>query len=266
MREQEEILRVSGLRVSFHTDAGIIRAVRGVDLELYKGETLAIVGESGSGKSVTARSIMGILPETAVVEGGSVIFDGTDLIELNEDEMRQFRGKRIGMIFQDPFQCLNPTMKIGNQLAESIHVTENLSGVAAKERALNLLADVGIADPERRYAQYPFELSGGMCQRIITAIALSGNPDVLICDEPTTALDVTIQAQILDLIKKIKSERGLSVIFITHDLGVVAGIADRVAVMYDGKVTECASVDDIFYRPEHEYTKRLIRLSAGMYD
>ena len=258
MDEREKILQAQNLTVSFRTNEGMVRAVRGVDFDLYKGETLAIVGESGSGKSVTARSLMGILAPNAVVDAGSILYDGVDLLKLKEDQFHKYRGNKLGMIFQDPLSSLNPIMKIGKQLTESMLLNEKISKRDAKERALKLLAGVGISDPERRFNQYPFELSGGMRQRVVIAIALSANPEILICDEPTTALDVTIQAQILELINSIKEERRLSVIFITHDMGVVANMADRIAVMYAGKIVEYGTADEIFYHPAHPYTWALL--------
>ena len=258
MDEREKILQAQNLTVSFRTNEGMVRAVRGVDFDLYKGETLAIVGESGSGKSVTARSLMGILAPNAVVDAGSILYEGVDLLKLKEDQFHKYRGNKLGMIFQDPLSSLNPIMKIGKQLTESMLLNEKISQKDAKDRALKLLAGVGISDPERRFNQYPFELSGGMRQRVVIAIALSANPEILICDEPTTALDVTIQAQILELINAIKEERRLSVIFITHDMGVVANMADRIAVMYAGKIVEYGTADEIFYQPAHPYTWALL--------
>ncbi len=258
MEEKEKILQVKNLTISFRTGGGMVRAVRDISFDLYKGETLAIVGESGSGKSVTARSLMGILAPNAVVDGGSILYEDTDLLKLPESEFHRYRGNKLGMIFQDPLSSLNPIMKVGKQLTESMRLNGKISRKDAKARALELLAGVGISDPERRYNQYPFELSGGMRQRIVIAIALSANPDLLICDEPTTALDVTIQAQILELINSIKRERQLSVIFITHDMGVVANMADRIAVMYAGKIVEYGTADEIFYHPAHPYTWALL--------
>ena len=258
MDEREKILQAQNLTVSFRTNEGMVRAVRGVDFDLYKGETLAIVGESGSGKSVTARSLMGILAPNAVVDAGSILYEGVDLLKLKEDQFHKYRGNKLDMIFQDPLSSLNPIMKIGKQLTESMLLNEKISKRDAKERALKLLAGVGISDSERRFNQYPFELSGGMRQRVVIAIALSANPEILICDEPTTALDVTIQAQILELINSIKEERRLSVIFITHDMGVVANMADRIAVMYAGKIVEYGTADEIFYQPAHPYTWALL--------
>ena len=258
MDEREKILQAQNLTVSFRTNEGMVRAVRGVDFDLYKGETLAIVGESGSGKSVTARSLMGILAPNAVVDAGSILYEGVDLLKLKEDQFHKYRGNKLGMIFQDPLSSLNPIMKIGKQLTESMLLNEKISKKDAKDRALKLLAGVGISDPERRFNQYPFELSGGMRQRVVIAIALSANPEILICDEPTTALDVTIQAQILELINAIKEERRLSVIFITHDMGVVANMADRIAVMYAGKIVEYGTAEEVFYEPAHPYTWALL--------
>ena len=256
--QADPILKVDDLRISFRAYGGMVRAVRGVSFELRRGETLAIVGESGSGKSVTARSLMGILAPNAVVDAGSILYEGVDLLKLKEDQFHKYRGNKLGMIFQDPLSSLNPIMKIGKQLTESMLLNEKISKKDAKDRALKLLAGVGISDPERRFNQYPFELSGGMRQRVVIAIALSANPEILICDEPTTALDVTIQAQILELINSIKEERKLSVIFITHDMGVVANMADRIAVMYAGKIVEYGTADEIFYQPAHPYTWALL--------
>ena len=258
MDEREKILQAENLTVSFRTNEGMVRAVRDISFDLYKGETLAIVGESGSGKSVTARSLMGILAPNAVVDAGSILYEGVNLLSLKEEQFHKYRGNKLGMIFQDPLSSLNPIMKIGKQLTESMLLNEKISRKDAKARALKLLAGVGISDPERRYNQYPFELSGGMRQRVVIAIALSANPEILICDEPTTALDVTIQAQILELINSIKEERKLSVIFITHDMGVVANMADRIAVMYAGKIVEYGTADEIFYQPAHPYTWALL--------
>lgn len=258
MGENKNILKVDNLTVSFRTNGGMVRAVRGISFDLQKGETLAIVGESGSGKSVTARSIMGILTPNAVVDAGSILYGDEDLLKLKEDQFHKYRGNKLGMIFQDPLSSLNPIMKVGKQLTESMRLNGKISKKDAKTRALELLSGVGISDPERRYNQYPFELSGGMRQRIVIAIALSADPEILICDEPTTALDVTIQAQILELINSIKKERQLSVIFITHDMGVVANMADRIAVMYAGKIVEYGMADEIFYHPAHPYTWALL--------
>ncbi|WP_041328093.1 ABC transporter ATP-binding protein [Rubrobacter xylanophilus] len=257
--DNDVILRVRDLRVSFSTYAGRVEAVRGVSFDLRRGETLAIVGESGSGKSVTAKSLMRLLPEAnSTIEGGEALFDGKDLLKLPERQMRGIRGRRISMIFQDPMTSLNPTMKVGRQIAESLKRHLGLSGRAARERAVELLRMVGIPRPEARVDQYPHQFSGGMRQRVVIAIALACDPDVLIADEPTTALDVTIQAQILQLLRDLQERRGLSVILITHDLGVVAEVSHRVAVMYAGKVVETGTVHEIFRDPKHPYTWGLL--------
>lgn len=252
------ILEVKDLVVTFNTYAGKIHAVRGVNLELRKGETLAIVGESGSGKSVTNKAIMGILSKNSNVESGQILYKGTDLAKFSDKQFNQIRGSNISMIFQDPMSSLDPVMKIGKQIMEAMTIRNHMNKAEAKERALELMKAVGISQPEKRFNQYPFQFSGGMRQRIVIAIALACNPELLICDEPTTALDVTIQGQILDLIKEMQRERQLSVIFITHDLGVVANVADRVAVMYAGKIVEYGTADEIFYNPKHPYTWSLL--------
>lgn len=255
----EKVLDVKNLNVSFDTFAGEVKAIRGVDFTVNKGETLAIVGESGSGKSVTTKSIMRLLPnKIGYIKEGEILFNGKDLAKLSEKEMQKIRGKDISMIFQDPMTSLNPTMKIGGQIAEGLIKHQNLSKGAAKEKVLDLLKLVGIPNPEIRYNQYPHQFSGGMRQRVVIAIALACNPKLLIADEPTTALDVTIQAQILELMKDIQKKIETSIIFITHDLGVVANVADRVAVMYGGKICEIGTVDEIFYNPQHPYTWGLI--------
>ncbi len=251
-------LSVKDLYVTFRTAGGKVHAVRGVSFDVDKGETLAIVGESGSGKSVTAKAILGILSGNASLESGEIIYDGMNLAKLREREMCRLRGNRIAMVFQDPMSSLNPIVKVGRQITEAMILKNSLSRREAKARALKLMEEVGIPDPIRRFGQYPFEFSGGMRQRIVIAIALAADPDVLICDEPTTALDVSVQAQILELIERLKLERNLSVIFITHDLGVVANVADRVAVMYAGKIVEVGSAEDIFYRAAHPYTWALL--------
>ncbi|MCE5171041.1 ABC transporter ATP-binding protein [Paenibacillus profundus] len=253
----EAILQVNDLHITFNTFSGKVHAVRGVQFDLRKGETLAIVGESGSGKSVTNKAIVGILSKNANIERGNIIYRGADLTQYSERQFTQIRGSKISMIFQDPMSSLNPIMKVGKQIMEALRV-RNISKAEARQRAIELMIAVGIPDPEKRFEQYPFQFSGGMRQRIVIAIALACDPEVLICDEPTTALDVTIQAQILDLIKQIQKERDLSVIFITHDLGVVANVADRVAVMYAGKIVEYGTVDEIFYNPKHPYTWSLL--------
>lgn len=252
------VLEIKDLEITFDTYAGKVKAIRGVSFDLKKGETLAIVGESGSGKSVTTRSIMRLLSQNANIENGEILFNGEDLIKKSEKEMQAIRGKEIAMIFQDPMTSLNPTMTIGKQISEPIRLHQKLNKEDASKRALELLNLVGLPDAERRMKQYPHQFSGGQRQRIVIAIALACNPEVLIADEPTTALDVTIQAQILDLMKELQKKIATSIIFITHDLGVVANVADRVAVMYAGKIIEIGTVDEIFYNPQHPYTWGLI--------
>ena len=256
--QKEKILEVVDLNISFQTNNGKVHAVRGVSFDLYKGETLAIVGESGSGKSVCTKGIMGIIASNGEYSSGSILFDGKDIVKMNEKELQQIRGKKIAMIFQDPMTSLNPVMTIGKQIAEGIIKHQGLSKQEAKEKAIELIDLVGISNPKERYRQYPHQFSGGMRQRIVIAIALACNPEVLICDEPTTALDVTIQAQILELINTLQKKTGVSVIFITHDLGVVANVADRVMVMYAGRVVESGTADEIFYTPRHPYTWGLL--------
>ena len=256
----EPLLEVKNLRINFKTYAGLVQAVRGVDFTLAKGETLAIVGESGSGKSVTSNALMRLIPQPAGrYEDGQILFEGKDLLKLSEREMESIRGNEIAMIVQDPMTALNPTMRVGKQIMEVILThKKGVSKEAAKQRAIELLAEVGIPDPERRFKQYPHEFSGGMRQRVVIAIALAAEPKILIADEPTTALDVTIQAQILELMKKVQEKNGNAIIFITHDLGVVANVADRVAVMYAGQIVEYGSSHDIFYNPKHPYTWGLL--------
>ena len=250
----EKILDVENLEIAFTTPKGRIFALRGVSFSLFSAEVLAIVGESGSGKSVSSKAIMGLLPQNAVLLGGRISYEGEDLLTLSEEQMCKIRGRKIAMIFQDPLSSLNPTMKVGRQITEAILKRGGFSKDEARRRAIELMHEVGIPDAEQRYEQYPFQFSGGMRQRIVIAIALSGDPEILICDEPTTALDVTIQAQILDLIAELNRKRGVSIIFITHDLGVVARIADRIAVMYAGKIVEYGSCEEIFFDPRHPYT------------
>lgn len=252
------ILEVQDLVVDFHTAAGVVQAVRGISFSMEQGQTLAIVGESGSGKSVTSRAIMGILTENATVRQGQVLFDGQDLLKLTQRQLCPIRGNRIAMVFQDPLSSLDPVMRTGEQIAEGIRLKLGLSPRAARKKALALLAEVGIRDPERCYRQFPHQLSGGMRQRIVIAIALAADPEILICDEPTTALDVTIQAQILELLGRLKQQRKLSILFITHDFGVVANVADRIGVMYAGKLVEYGTSREIFYDPRHPYTKALL--------
>jgi len=255
----EKLLEVKNLEVSFRTYAGEVQAVRGVTFDVYKGETLAIVGESGSGKSVTSQSIMRLIPmPPGEIKNGQILLEGEDLVKKSDKEMEKIRGKDIGMIFQDPMTSLNPTMRVGMQIMEGLIKHQNMSKAQAKERAIELLRLVGIPMPEKRVNQYPHEFSGGMRQRAMIAIALACNPKLLIADEPTTALDVTIQAQILELMKDLQKKMDTSIIFITHDLGVVANVADRVAVMYAGKIVEIGTVDEIFYNPKHPYTWGLL--------
>ncbi|AST90305.1 peptide ABC transporter ATP-binding protein [Sutcliffiella cohnii] len=253
------ILEVKGLRTSFFTDEGEVKAVDGVDFEIEKGKTLGIVGESGSGKSITSLSILRLLEEpVGRVVGGNVFFKGEDLLAKSKKEMMKIRGNNISMIFQEPMTSLNPVLTCGEQIAESIRIHQKLNKKDAWNKAVDMLKLVGIPSPESRAKQYPFELSGGMRQRVMIAIALSCNPELLIADEPTTALDVTIQAQILELMKKLQEELGTSLMMITHDLGVVAEMCDKVAVMYCGKVVEYADVKTIFTDPKHPYTVGLL--------
>jgi oligopeptide transport system ATP-binding protein len=254
----EKILEVKDLSISFKTQHGILKAVREINFDLYKGETLAIVGESGSGKSVTSRAIMGLLAGNAIHENGSILYDKKDIMLIPEDALHELRGTKISMIFQDPMSSLNPIVRVGKQITETLILKLKMPKAKAKQRAIELMREVGIPQPEKRYYQYPFQFSGGMRQRIVIAIALANDAEILICDEPTTALDVTIQAQILDVIKTLKKERKLSVIFITHDLGVVANIADRIAVMYAGKIVEIGTSEEIFYEAAHPYTWALL--------
>ncbi len=254
-----ELLRVNDLTIDIRTQKGIVRAVRGIDFYLNEQETLAVVGESGSGKSITMKGIMGILPKNGKVTKGSVMYGGNDLTKFSERQMQKVRGSEIAMIFQDPMTSLNPTTKIGKQIEEMLSAhRKDMSAEQRKARSIELLSMVGISNPEERYKQYPHQLSGGMRQRVIIAIALACEPKILIADEPTTALDVTIQAQILDLMRSLQEKTKTSIIIITHNLGVVANIADRVAVMYGGKFVETGDVNDIFHHPSHEYTKGLL--------
>ena len=253
------LLEVSDLRTSFFTDAGEVKAVNGVSYNLDRGKVLGIVGESGSGKSVSAYSIMQILAGTGKIVGGSIKLDGQELVNAGEGVMKTVRGNKISIIFQDPMTSLNPTYTIGHQLMEAITLHTNRNKAQAKERAIEMLRLVNINEPEKRMKQYPFEFSGGMRQRIMIAMALACEPDILIADEPTTALDVTIQAQILELMKSLQEELGMAIIMITHDLGVVAQMCDEVIVMYAGSICEQGTADEIFYNPRHEYTKGLMR-------
>ncbi|WP_286676653.1 ABC transporter ATP-binding protein [Cytobacillus solani] len=255
----EKILEVKDLQVSFDTYAGEVKAVRGVSFHLNKGEILAIIGESGSGKSVTSKSLMKLIPNPpGRITGGEIIFKGDNLVNFTEKQMQKIRGSDISMIFQDPMTSLNPTMTVGNQIIESIIKHQKQSKHQAKDKAIKLLEMVGIPNPEKRLSSYPHQFSGGMRQRVVIAMAISCNPKVLIADEPTTALDVTIQAQILELLRNLQKRMETSIIFITHDLGVVANIADRVAVMYAGKIVEIGKVEEIFYNPQHPYTWGLL--------
>jgi oligopeptide transport system ATP-binding protein len=255
----QSLLEVRDLQISFSTYAGEVQAVRGVSFDLRRGETLAIVGESGSGKSVTAKSIMRLNPEAnTIVRGGEIHFEGEDILKLSEKRMQDIRGPKIAMVFQDPMTSLDPTMKIGRQITESLKQHLGMSGREANERAVELLTLVGIPNAEERVKQYPHQFSGGMRQRVVIAIALACEPQILIADEPTTALDVTIQAQILDLLRALQEKIGTSVILITHDLGVVASVADRIAVMYAGKIVETGTVRETFYDPQMPYTWGLL--------
>ena len=253
------LVDIKNERLSFFTPAGEVKALNDVSLYLREGEVLGIVGESGSGKSVTSYSIMGLTADPGRIIGGTIEFNGHHIEQLTEKEMRKIRGKEVSIIFQDPMTSLNPVYTIGNQIEEAILLHTDKNRRQARERAIELLSLVGINEPEKRIHQYPHELSGGMRQRVMIAIALACEPKLLIADEPTTALDVTIQAQILELIMELKEKLGMAVILITHDLGIVASMCDRIAVMYAGKVIECGSTDDIFYRPKHEYTRGLLR-------
>ena len=253
------MLEVNNLRTSFFTDAGEVKAVDGVSFTLDHGKVLGIVGESGSGKSVTAYSIMQILAPTGKIVGGSVKLDGQELVGADEKVMRSVRGNRISIIFQDPMTSLNPTYTVGHQLMEAILLHTKRNRREAKERALEMLRLVNVNEPEKRLRQYPYELSGGMRQRVMIAMALACEPDILIADEPTTALDVTIQAQILELMQDLQKRLGMAIIMITHDLGVVAQMCDEIVVMYAGSICEQGTADEIFYNPHHEYTKGLIR-------
>lgn len=255
----EVVLALENLQVEFATFGGEVQAVRGVSLELYKGETVAIVGESGCGKSVTANAIMGLIPQPpGKIKAGKVLFKGQDLTKFSKAQLRKIQGVDISMIFQDPMTALNPTITIGEQLTEGLRTHRKISRSAAKKKAIEMLDLVGISNPDERLKQFPHQFSGGMRQRIVIAIALICEPELLIADEPTTALDVTIQAQILELFEEIQSKTGVSIILITHDLGVVAKIADRIAVMYAGKIIEVGDKREVFYTPQHPYTKGLL--------
>ena len=265
MKKNELILSVRDLNIKFNLRGKILHAIRGIDLDVYHGEVLAIVGESGSGKSVFTKSFMGLLDSNGSITSGTIDYFGADdhqpirLSELKkEKDWLKVRGHEIAMIMQDPMTSLNPLKTIGDQIMEAVELHQGLKGAAAKEKTLEYLRDVGIADPEVRFKQYPHEFSGGMRQRVVIAIAVACNPQILICDEPTTALDVTIQAQILELMQDLRKKLGMSIIMITHDLGVVASMCEKIAVMYAGHIVEYGTTDEIFYQPGHEYTKGLI--------
>ena len=256
---KEPILSARDIEIQFTLRGKVLKAIRKCSLDLYEGETLAIVGESGSGKSVFTKSFLGMLDANGSIVGGSIMYNGTDISKYKtEKEWMTIRGKKISMVMQDPMTSLNPLKKIGKQIQESIELNQGIKGEEAKKLAIEMLAKVGIPDPERRANQYPHEFSGGMRQRVVIAIAVACRPQILVCDEPTTALDVTIQAQILDLIRSLQRELNMTVIYITHDLGVVANVADRVAVMYAGQIVEYGMVDEIFYNPWHPYTWALL--------
>ena len=257
--DKNAIISARDVEIQFSLRGRTLKAIRKCSLDLYEGETLAIVGESGSGKSVFTKTFVGMLDVNGKITGGSIMFDGRDMAKFTEKDWLTVRGSKISMVMQDPMTSLNPLKKIGKQIQESIEHHQGLKGVAAKTAAIELLGWVGIPDPERRYNQYPHEFSGGMRQRVVIAIAAACKPQVLICDEPTTALDVTIQAQILQLIRDLQKELGMSVIYITHDLGVVANVADRVAVMYAGQIVEYGTVEEIFYDAWHPYTWALLQ-------
>ena len=255
----EYLLQVKDLHTSFFTDSGEVKAVNGVSFNLEAGKTLGIVGESGSGKSVTAYSIMQILADTGKIVSGEVLYKGEDITKWNKKQMQGFRGKKCSIIFQDPMTSLNPVFTIGNQLMEAILLHTDRNKEQARERAIEMLTLVGVNEPEKRLKQYPHELSGGMRQRVMIAMALACEPDILIADEPTTALDVTIQAQILELMQELRKKMGMAIIMVTHDLGVIADMCDEIIVMYGGRVCERGTADAIFYDPRHEYTKGLLR-------
>ena len=257
--KREPILKVRDLNIKFSLRGRVLHAIRGVTLDVYRGESLAIVGESGSGKSVLTKAFMGLLDQNGWVDSGNIIFEEKDLAKFTaEKQWLAIRGRRIAMVLQDPMTSLNPLKNIGKQIGEALALHQNLHGEAAAQKIREILLDVGIEQPERRMKQYPHQFSGGMRQRVVIAIAIACNPDILICDEPTTALDVTIQAQILQLIRNLISKYSLTAIYITHDLGVVANVADRIAVMYAGDIVEIGTCEEIFYTPRHPYTWALL--------
>ncbi len=256
---EQYLLSVQDLHTTFRTDSGEVQAVNGVSFNLNPGEILGIVGESGSGKSVTAYSVMQILADNGRIKSGHILYKGEDLTMWSEKQMRHFRGKCCSIVFQDPMTSLNPVFTIGSQLGEAIRLHTNRRGKEVRERAIEMLELVGINEPEKRIKQYPFELSGGMRQRVMIAMALACEPDILIADEPTTALDVTIQAQILELMQDLQKKLGMAVILVTHDLGVIADMCDNIIVMYGGRICERGTAREIFYNPKHEYTKGLLR-------
>jgi len=257
-RGERPLLEIKGLKTSFYTRDGVVRAVDGIDFHVDRGEIMGLVGESGCGKSVTSLSILRLVAKPGQVEAGEILFDGQDLLKLSDDDMRKIRGDRISMIFQQPTSSLNPVWDVGRQIEEVLRIHRGMKGKAASGRALELLRMVGIPDPQRRLKAFPHELSGGMAQRVMIAMALACEPELLIADEPTTALDVTIQAQILDLMRNLRDETGTAIVLITHDLGVVAEMCDRVAVMYAGEIVEHTDVTSLFRHPLHPYTKGLI--------
>jgi ABC-type dipeptide/oligopeptide/nickel transport system ATPase component len=263
MNPSSHLLKVSDLAIDFSTENGLQRVVHSVNFELNRGEVLGLVGESGSGKSVTAQAILQLLGSTGMITNGHIWFEEEPLHNKSRKEMQRIRGNKIGMVFQDPMTSLNPTLRVGAQIAESLMYHENMSWKQAKSHTIELLTLVGIADPSQRFEAYPFQLSGGMRQRIMIAMALACNPLLLIADEPTTALDVTVQAQILELLKSFRKSTQMAMLLITHDLGVVAGICDRVAVMQKGTVVETADVDTLFSSPQHPYTRELLTARLG---
>lgn len=259
-QKNDKILEVKNLKVSYHTYAGEVKSVRGVSFDLKEGEAIAIVGESGCGKSVTAKSIMGLIkgPQGEIKQGSEILYHGDNILNYNKKQWQAYKGGEVAIIFQDALASLNPTMRVGKQIMENLMAHKHMTKDEAKKEAVRMLQKVGIPEPEKRVRQYPHEFSGGMRQRVMIAIAFACDPKILICDEPTTALDVTIQAQILKLIKDLQKEYHYTIVFITHDLGVVANIADRVAVLYAGQIIELATVEELFYDPRHPYTWALL--------